>query len=124
MADGTNSRGQSSCAWVLFRQVSYRLRLVEARSEWLHEGVSNPVPVVPILYVKTGCGWCDEVMEYLDGRKLAYRKVVVSGDPAAFKEMLELSGQSRSPTMNWDGDVLADFGVEELREFLAERDLE
>lgn len=33
------------------------------------------------------------------------------------KEMVELSGQSRAPTMNWHGEVLADFGVEELIPF-------
>lgn len=75
----------------------------------------------PIVYVKTGCPWCDEVIEYLDEHQIPYRKVVVTGNPEAFREMLELSGQSRAPTMDWDGEVLADFGVEELVEFLRNR---
>lgn len=83
--------------------------------------MSDAVPEVPVLYVKTGCGWCDEVIEYLDGRKLPYRKVVVSGNPAAFREMVDLSGQTKAPTMDWDGEVLADFGVDELVEFLSEK---
>ncbi len=62
-------------------------------------------------------------MEFLEERQLPYRKVVVSGNPEAFREMVELSGQSRAPTVNWDGDVLADFGVDELVEFLRERGL-
>ena len=76
---------------------------------------------LPILYVKTGCPWCDEVIEYLDEQRIDYKKVVVSGNPAAFREMTDLSGQTRAPTMNWDGEVLADFGVDELVDFLAQR---
>jgi glutaredoxin 3 len=74
--------------------------------------------VIPILYLKVGCPWCEEVMEYLDSKQIAYERVVVSGNPAAMKEMVDLSGQSKAPTMNWDGEVLADFGVDELVPFL------
>jgi glutaredoxin len=81
------------------------------------------VPVEPVLYVKTGCGWCEEVMDYLGERGIGFRRVVVTGNPEAYREMVALSGQTRAPTMDWDGEVLADFGVEELREFLAGRGL-
>lgn len=77
--------------------------------------------MTPILYVKTGCPWCDEVLDYMDEKKLPYQKVVVSGNPAAMKEMVDLSGQSKAPTMDWDGEVLADFGVNELIPFLKAR---
>ncbi|MGE3309031.1 MAG: glutaredoxin family protein [Limisphaerales bacterium] len=85
--------------------------------------MSNTDPGEPILYVKVGCGWCQEVMEFLDERQMPYRKVVVSGNPEALREMVELSGQSRAPTVLWDGEVLADFGVDELVEFLQEKGL-
>jgi glutaredoxin len=98
-----------------------RIGIAGAAEEWLHGRVSEPV--VPIVYVKTGCPWCDDVLEYLDGRKMPYRKVVVSGNAEAFQEMINLSGQRKAPTMDWDGEVLADFGVEELVEFLAEKGL-
>lgn len=74
--------------------------------------------VKPILYVKTGCPWCEEVLEYLDARSLVYEKVVVSGNRDAMQTMIDLSGQSKAPTMDWDGEVLADFGVDELVPFL------
>lgn len=77
--------------------------------------------VTPTLYVKLNCPWCEDVLEYMDRRKMPYKLVVVTGDPAAMREMVRLSGQSRAPTMEWDGEVLADFGVEELVEFLQER---
>ncbi len=79
--------------------------------------MSNPTP---ILYVKTGCPWCDEVLEYMDSRKIPYQKVTVSGDREAMQRMVDLSGQSKAPTMDWDGEVLADFGVDELVPFLKE----
>lgn len=78
---------------------------------------------VPILYIKPGCPWCDEVVDYFEKKKIAYRAQVVSGNPAAMKEMVDLSGQTKAPTMDWDGEVLADFGVDELIPFLKERNV-
>jgi glutaredoxin len=74
-----------------------------------------------VLYVKRGCPWCDEVEEYLAKHSIAVCRVVVSANPAAMDEMVSLSGQSKAPTLDWDGEVLADFGVEELVPFLKER---
>jgi glutaredoxin len=76
---------------------------------------------LPILYVKTSCPWCDEVIEYLDAKKTPYRKVVVSGNREAMEEMVQLSGQGKAPTLDWHGEVLADFGVDELIPFLKNR---
>ena len=60
-------------------------------------------------------------MDYLDQHKIAYQKVEVRGDPAQMKNLINVSGQSRTPTLLWEGEVLADFGTEELQAFLAER---
>lgn len=76
------------------------------------------ISVTPILFVKIGCPWCDEVIDYLDTKKIAYEQVVVSGDRAAMDRMIDLSGQSKAPTMDWNGEILADFGVDELIPFL------
>lgn len=77
--------------------------------------------MTPILYVKTGCPWCEEVLDYFAKHEMDYEKVVVSGDRDAMRRMQELSGQTKAPTMDWDGEVLADFGVDELVPFLKER---
>lgn len=77
--------------------------------------------IKPALYVKTGCPWCDEVLDYLDAHRIAYEKITVSGDRAAMQTMIDLSGQGKAPTMDWDGDVLADFGVDELVPFLRKK---
>ncbi len=71
-----------------------------------------------ILYVKNGCPWCAEVEQYLKQHAIEVQKVVVSGNAQAMAEMVALSGQSKAPTLDWDGEVLADFGVDELVPFL------
>ena len=73
---------------------------------------------LPILYIKPGCPWCDEVVDYLLRKNIDVRTRVVSGNREAMQEMVELSGQTKAPTMDWHGHVLADFGVDELVPFL------
>ena len=73
---------------------------------------------LPILYIKPGCPWCDEVVYFLHQKNIEVRTVIVSGDREAMQEMIDLSGQSKAPTMDWHGEVLADFGVDELVPFL------
>ena len=76
---------------------------------------------LPILYIKPGCPWCDDVVAWLDQRKIEVETLVVSGNREAMAEMVALSGQSKAPTLDWHGEVLADFGVEELIPFLKKR---
>ncbi|MBG7606665.1 MAG: glutaredoxin family protein [Verrucomicrobia bacterium] len=71
-----------------------------------------------ILYLKNGCPWCVEVDRYLERNGIEVSKIIVSSNRDAMDEMVRLSGQSKAPTMNWDGQILADFGVEELVPFL------
>jgi glutaredoxin len=71
-----------------------------------------------VLYVKSGCPWCTDVLEYMKRNQIAVEVLNVSQDRAAMAEMVALSGQSKAPTLDWDGEVLADFGVDELVPFL------
>lgn len=73
----------------------------------------------PILYVKRGCPYCKSAKDYLDQEKVAYEEVEVRSDPAQMQKLEEVSGQTKTPTMVWDGDVLANFGTEQLAPFLA-----
>ncbi len=75
----------------------------------------------PILYVKQGCPYCREAMQYLDEHKVAYDMQNVRGNAGLMKKLEEVSGQTKTPTMVWDGEVLADFGVEQLEEFLSKK---
>ncbi len=71
-----------------------------------------------ILYLKTGCPWCVEVERYLTRNNIEFSKIIVSGNREAMDEMIRISGQNKAPTLNWEGEILADFGVEELVPFL------
>lgn len=73
---------------------------------------------LPILYVKTGCPWCEEVRSFLGGHGISHREKNVADDAQAMAEMKRVSGQSKAPTLDWKGEILADFGVEELVPFL------
>jgi glutaredoxin len=75
----------------------------------------------PLLYVKQGCPWCRQATDYLDQRKIEYTKVDVRSDATQMQKLKDLSGQTKTPTLDWDGAVLANFGVEELELFLQKR---
>ena len=75
------------------------------------------------VYVKPGCPWCVEVIDYLKNGGYAFTTIDVNADPAAFQKMKDLSGQTSAPTMTVGNLLLADFGVEELVPFLKENGL-
>lgn len=79
---------------------------------------------LPILYVKTGCGWCAEAIAFLSEQGIGYREVNVTEDRSAFAAMEKVSGQTKAPVLDWHGKVLADFGLDELKPFLQERGVE
>ncbi len=56
-------------------------------------------------------------MQWLDERDVHYEKVDVIGDEAAFDEMIRLSGQELAPVIEVDGEILADFGPDQLAAF-------
>ncbi|MEO0414918.1 MAG: glutaredoxin domain-containing protein [Verrucomicrobiota bacterium] len=75
------------------------------------------------VYVKPGCPWCVEVIDYLRDGNYAFEEINVIADRDAFAEMQRLSGQTSAPTMTVGELLLADFGVEELVPFLEKHGL-
>lgn len=78
---------------------------------------------LPILYVKTGCPWCTEVANFLSEHGIGFREKNVNQDAAAAAEMMRKSKQTKAPTLDWHGRILADFGVLELKPFLHEQNV-
>ena len=67
------------------------------------------------LFIKPGCPWCDEAIDWLNARHLKYQTLDVNRDAAARAEMKELTGQTKAPSIEVDDEhVLADFGADEL----------
>lgn len=69
------------------------------------------------LFVKPYCPWCDQATQWLDARGIKYETLDVIADAEAYDEMRELSGQTKAPVIDVDGEILADFGAKELAVF-------
>ena len=69
------------------------------------------------LFIKPFCPWCHQAVAWLDARGLSYEKLDVIADSQALTEMVNLSGQRLAPVIDVDGQILADFGPDELAEF-------
>ena len=69
------------------------------------------------LFVKPYCGWCHDAKDWLDERGIKYEELDVISDGMARREMHELSGQTLAPVIEVDGEILADFGTDELAKF-------
>lgn len=76
------------------------------------------------LFTKSYCGWCDKAKDWLKARGIPFAELNVSSDSAARNEMFELTGQTRAPCIDVDGEILADFGTDELEAFWKELGLE
>ena len=71
------------------------------------------------LFIKPWCGWCDEAIDWLEERNIPFEKLDVTNDRKAYQEMLELTGQTKAPCIDVDGEILADFDVGQLEKFWA-----
>jgi len=74
-------------------------------------------PEIVRLFIKPYCGWCHEAIAWLKERGIRFEELDVTGDRTAYEEMVRLTGQSMAPCIEVDGEVLADFGTDELEEF-------
>jgi len=77
----------------------------------------------PRLFIKPYCGWCHQAIRWLDDHDIQYEKLDVIADEKAFAEMVRLSGQELAPVLEVNGQVLADFGPEELPGFFVKLNL-
>jgi len=70
------------------------------------------------VYYKTGCPWAEEVMDFLDEHELRYEKKDVLADPEYRAEVEQKSGQSKSPTLEIDGEMVPDASVQDVARHL------
>lgn len=69
------------------------------------------------LFVKPYCSWCHKAQRWLNERGIQYETLDVISDSQAYTEMVNLSGQRLAPVIDVDGEILADFGPDELARF-------
>lgn len=71
-----------------------------------------------IVYTKTGCPWCSDVLDFLDEHSIQFDERDVSDRQEYMQELVDKSGQDKAPTLDLDGEILADAGREEVEQFL------
>jgi glutaredoxin 3 len=69
------------------------------------------------LFIKPYCSWCHKAEAWLKKHDVKYEVLDVISDADAYREMREISGQTLAPVIDVDGEILADFGPEELAAF-------
>jgi glutaredoxin 3 len=71
------------------------------------------------LFIKPGCPWCDEAIDWLASHGISFTTLDVVRDSAARAEMHALTGQTKAPSIDVDDHILADFGADELEAWWA-----
>ena len=87
----------------------------EKRADVEHCMIVKPKQVR--LFIKPYCGWCLKAMRWLDERGIDYQMIDVMADETAYDEMIRLSGQELAPVIDVSGEILADFGPDQLASF-------
>jgi len=72
----------------------------------------------PILYVKRGCPWCREALSFFSRHGIEVDVRDVNESRADMHRMIEVSGQSLTPTFELGDFVVADFSVQEFLDAL------
>lgn len=83
-----------------------------------------PTPQSVRLFIKPGCPWCHEAIDWLTERGVRYEALDVIRDAEARTEMHALTGQSKAPSIDVDGQILADFGADELEAWWRQKDFQ
>ena len=74
----------------------------------------------PILYVKQGCPWCIDALAYFKQKNVELEIIDVRSDPARLKELEQISGQTKTPTLKHGDFMVKDFDLDELEQALAQ----
>ena len=71
---------------------------------------------LPILYIKQGCPWCIDALEYFKSKNIQLEVIDVITDSSKMKELVKISGQSKTPTLKNGDFVVADFDISEFEQ--------
>lgn len=74
-----------------------------------------------IIYTKTGCPWCEDALEFLNTHNVSYEEKEVRSNIEFMQELETKSGQSKAPTLDLDGEILADTDAKAIEVFLKEK---
>ena len=72
----------------------------------------------PILYIKPGCPWCREATSFFSQHGVEVEIRDVNTSRQNMNRMVEISGQSLTPTFEFGEFIVADFSVDEFLDSL------
>lgn len=71
-----------------------------------------------ILYTKTGCPWCEGVLQLFKEKNVVFEEREVRGNKEYYDELVKKSGQDKTPTLDIDGFILADSDKDQVSEYM------
>ena len=71
--------------------------------------------MTPILYIKSGCPWCNEAINYFQAQGVQVELREVRSNKPFMDQMKQLSGQTKAPTFAYGDFIVADFDVQEFK---------
>ena len=74
-----------------------------------------------IFYTKQGCPWCDEVRELLTAKNVPFEERECRNNPTYFEELVTKSGQTLTPTLDIDGQIIADTDAAAIQKLFAHK---
>ncbi len=74
-----------------------------------------------ILYTKEGCPWCIEVIALLKEKGVAFEERECRNSKTNFDELVAKSGQTLTPTLDIDGEILADSDAAAVSEYFKKK---
>ena len=73
----------------------------------------------PKLFIKEGCPWCIDALAYFKSKSMDLEIIDVRTDPTKMPELVEISGQSKTPTLQNEDFIVADFDIDEFEEAMS-----
>lgn len=73
------------------------------------------------IYIKRGCPWCSELIDYMDQKGINYESIEVLSDADKFNEMIAVSGQNKAPVVVIDEEIFADTDREFMEKVFIEK---
>jgi glutaredoxin 3 len=74
--------------------------------------------IKPVLYIKEGCPWCSEALSFFGDLGITLEMKDVNQNIQDMHRLIEVSGQSLTPTFVFGDFVVADFSIDEFQEQL------
>ena len=72
----------------------------------------------PIIYIKPGCPWCRQALAFFSQHGVPVEVRDVTANSQNMQRMVEISGQSLTPSFEFGEFVVTDFSVEEFLDAL------